>query len=50
MGRRAALARRILRHLRRDITFTPQSHGVVKFVGHASIGPLIAETVLAQGW
>jgi hypothetical protein len=48
MGRRVAQARQILRHLLVGrITFTPQTDGTMEFVGRASIGPLVAGTVLA---
>jgi hypothetical protein len=48
MGRRVAQARQLLRHLLVGrIAFTPQADGTVAFVGHASIGPLVAGTVLA---
>ena len=47
MGRRVARARQLLRHLVVSrIAFTPQADGTVAFVGHASIGPLVAGTVL----
>jgi hypothetical protein len=48
MGRRVAQARQLLRHLLVGrIAFTPRADGTVEFVGHASIGPLVAGTVLA---
>ena len=49
MGRKVGQARQILRHvLDGRITFTPQADGLVAFVGYASIGPLVAGTVLAD--
>ena len=49
MGRRVDQARQILRHLLVGrIRFTPQADGVVEFVGHASLRPLVAGTVLAD--
>jgi hypothetical protein len=46
-GRRVARAWQLLRHLLVSrIAFTPQADGTVAFVGHASIGPLVAGTVL----
>jgi site-specific DNA recombinase len=48
MGRRVAQARQILRHLLVGrITFTPEPDGTMAFVGYATIGPLVAATVLA---
>ena len=48
MGRRVTQARQILRHLLVGrISFTPQADGTMEFVGYASIGPLVAGTVLA---
>jgi hypothetical protein len=48
MGRRVAQARQILRHLLVGrIAFTPDADGTMTFVGHASIGPLLAGTALA---
>jgi hypothetical protein len=48
MGRRVTQARQILRHLLVGrITFAPEPDGTMAFVGHASIGPLVAGTVLA---
>ena len=47
MGRRVAQARQLLRHLLVGrIVFTPQADGMVAFVGHGSLGPLVAGTVL----
>jgi DNA invertase Pin-like site-specific DNA recombinase len=48
MGRRVGPARQLLRNLLVGrIAFTPQADGMVEFVGYASIGPLLAGTVLA---
>jgi hypothetical protein len=49
MGRRVAQARQLLRHLLVGrITFTLQADGWVEFVGHATLGPVVAGTVLAD--
>jgi site-specific DNA recombinase len=49
MGRRVDQARAILRSLLVGrIRFTPQADGTVEFVGSATIGPLVAGTVLAD--
>jgi hypothetical protein len=48
MGRRVGPARQLLRHLLVGrIAFTPQADGLVQFVGYATLGPLVAGTVLA---
>ena len=49
MGRQVSQARQLLRHLLVGrVTFTPREDGAVAFRGEASIGPLLAGTVLAD--
>jgi site-specific DNA recombinase len=49
MDRRVEQARQILRSLLQGrIRFTPQADGTTEFVGHGSLAPLIAGTILAD--